>query len=44
MFVEFLVISSSDYKVQIFFTAASYEEQLVTTEDRMKTDLITSLL
>lgn len=44
MFVEFLVIGNSDYKVQIFFIAASYEEQLLTTEDRMKSDLITSLL
>lgn len=44
MFAEFLAISKSDYKVQIFFTVASYEKQLLTTEDRMKSDLIISLL
>lgn len=44
MFVELLVISNSDYKAQIVFIVASYEEQLVTTEDRMKSDFIISLL
>lgn len=43
-FIEFVVISNSDHEALIFSVATSYEEQLVTTEDRMKSDHIMSFI